>query len=194
MSGFAVLAVKEVAVASGLGTSLLPTIAPSAIDGFAAGTLLSALCVLLVMAPRRGLRRRRARARIGARTRMRHNPMTPDLSGKSGARRARLAAVAISDPLADESAEVVISLADRHEWAQLHGGTSGGDPTSHELPGSNVRERRPEARRGSGRHAARPVGVGSRVASKLAPSALAARDQQPSDAGVRVLARERPAG
>jgi hypothetical protein len=177
VSGFAVLAVKDVAVASSHGTSLLPTIAPSAIDGFAAGTLLSALCVLLVMAPRRGLRRRRARNRIGARTSMRHMQMLPDLSGKSAARRARLAAVAICDPLADESAEVVISLAERHEWARLHDGASGGGyPTSHELPGSNVRERRPEARRGSGRHAAPPVGVGSRVASKLAPHALAARD------------------
>ena len=66
MSGFAALAVKEAAVASGLGTSLLPAIAPSALDGFAVGTLLSALCVLLVMAPRRISRRSRRSARNGA--------------------------------------------------------------------------------------------------------------------------------
>jgi len=177
VSGFAVLAAKEVAVASGLGTSVLPTIAPSVIDGFAAGTLLSALCVLLVMAPRRGFRRRRTRARSGARTSSPRNPMTPELSGGSAApRRARLAAVAISDPLADESAEVVISLADTYEWAQLPGRATGGNPTRHELPGSAMPQRRPEAKRGSGRHAAPPVGVGSRVASKLVPHALAARD------------------
>jgi hypothetical protein len=142
VSGFAVLAVKEVAVASGLSTSLLPGIAPSAIDGFAAGTLLSALCVLLVMAPRRGLRRRRARARAAARTVAAHNPMTPDLS-RNAARPARFVPVARSNPLADESAEVLISRV----------------------------ERRPEAKRSSGRHAAPPVGVGSRVASRLAPAA-----------------------
>jgi len=176
VSGFAVLAAKEVAVASGLGTSVLPTIAPSVIDGFAAGTLLSALCVLLVMAPRRGLRRRRARARSGIRASMPRKAVTPDLSGNSAAGRARLAAGAISDPLADESAEVVISLADTHEWAQLSGRASSGNPTRHELPGSDMPQRRPEAKRGSGRHAAPPVGVGTRVASKLVPHALAARD------------------
>jgi len=148
VSGFTVLAVKEVAVASGLSTGLLPAIAPSAIDGFAAGTLLSALCVLLVMAPRHGLRRRRARARAAARARAvaqvraAHNPMTPDLSANA-ARQARLVPAASSNPLADESAEVVISRV----------------------------ERRPEAKRSSGRHAAPPVGVGSRVASRLAPAA-----------------------
>jgi hypothetical protein len=178
VSGFAVLAAKDVAVASGLGTSVLPTIAPSVIDGFAAGTLLSALCVLLVMAPRRGFRRRRARARSGARTTSPRNPMTPELSGDAAAasRRARFAAVAISDPLADESAEVVISLADRYEWAQLPGRANSGYATRHELPGSDVPQRRPEVRRGSGRHAAPSAGVGSRVASKLVPHALAARD------------------
>jgi hypothetical protein len=164
-------------VASGVGTSLLPTIAPSVLDGFAAGTLLSALCVLLVMAPRRGFRRRRARARSGARPTIAHKSIPPDLSGDPAAmRRARLAAAATSDPLADESAEVVISPAARHEWAQLSGHTSGSHESRHELPGSDVPMRRPEAKRGSGRHAAPPVGVGSRVASKLAPHALAARD------------------
>lgn len=142
MSGFTVLAVKEVAVASGLSAGLLPGIAPSAIDGFAAGTLLSALCVLLVMAPRSGLRRRRARARAAARTIAAHNPMTPDLSRNAAARSARVVAAASSNPLADESAEVVISQV----------------------------ERRPEAKRSSGRHAAPPVGVGSRVASRLTPA------------------------
>lgn len=142
MSGFTVLAVKEVAVASGLSTGLLPGIPPSAIDGFAAGTLLSALCVLLVMAPRHGLRRRRARARAAARARAPHNPKTPDLSGNAP-RQARFVPAASSNPLADESAEVVISRV----------------------------ERRPEAKRSSGRHAAPPVGVGSRVASRLAPAA-----------------------
>jgi hypothetical protein len=67
MNGIAALAAKEAFVASGLGTTLLPGIAPSAVDGFAVGTLLSGICFLLVMAPRRHPRKNRLSARGGKR-------------------------------------------------------------------------------------------------------------------------------
>ena len=63
MNGIAALAAKEVVAASGLGAGLLPGVAPSAVDGFAAGTLLSGVCFLLIVAPRHGLRRPRLSAR-----------------------------------------------------------------------------------------------------------------------------------
>jgi hypothetical protein len=64
MNGIAVLAVKGAAVASGLGASLLPGVAPSAIEGFAVGSLLSGVCLLLVIAPRRILRVRRGQPQL----------------------------------------------------------------------------------------------------------------------------------
>jgi hypothetical protein len=172
MSGLAVLAVKEAAVASGLGTSVLPGIAPSAIDGFAVGTLLSALCILLVMAPRRRSRRSKVSGRDGVWTTAPHNPMTPDLSGYA-ATSAYSVAAAISNPFADESAEVVVSLPSWAENAQVPDLKNGG---KHRSSGSEVPERRPEAKRSSGRHAAPPVGAGSRMASKLPLHQLATRD------------------
>ena len=56
MNGLATIAVKGAAVVSGFGSGLL---APSAVDGFAVGTLLSGVCLLMAIGPRR--RRRRAR-------------------------------------------------------------------------------------------------------------------------------------
>jgi len=73
MSGFSALAVKPAAVASGLGTTFLPGIGAAAVQGFAVGTMLSAVCFLAVMAPRRHSRRnagRHAAPPIGARTRL----------------------------------------------------------------------------------------------------------------------------
>ena len=64
----ALIAVQE-AVASGFGTGLLPAIGTGALDGFAAGMLLSGVVFLVLMASRHGtLRPRRAfgsRLRIG---------------------------------------------------------------------------------------------------------------------------------
>ncbi|MGO8957382.1 MAG: hypothetical protein ACLQFR_08460 [Streptosporangiaceae bacterium] len=54
MNGIAVLAAKGTAVVPGFGSALL---APSAVDGFAAGTLLTGVCVLIVMGRRRRRRR-----------------------------------------------------------------------------------------------------------------------------------------
>ena len=101
MNGFAALAAKEAAAVSGFGTGLLP---PSAVDGFAVGTLLSGVCVLMVIGPRRRLRRARRR---------------PDAqSSRDGARKGAPAAArpddslaTISDPPAGESAETVVPSA-----------------------------------------------------------------------------------
>ena len=65
MNGIAVMAAKEAAVVSGFGSGLL---APSAVDGFAVGTLLSGVCLLMAIGPRRRL--------------------TPGASGAPGARSA----------------------------------------------------------------------------------------------------------
>jgi hypothetical protein len=56
MNGIAAIAVKEAAVLSGFGSGLL---APSAVDGFAVGTLLSGVCLLMAIGPGRRLRRAR---------------------------------------------------------------------------------------------------------------------------------------
>jgi hypothetical protein len=154
MIGLAAVAVKEVAVTSGLSTSLLRGIPPSAVDGFAAGTLLSGLCYLIVMAPRRGWRRGnrpapRGSARTNAPAPHDHGATPPDLSA-----------------FADESTEIVVAhpihaqgpeLLDRHSDHQSKSGLA-----------ATVIERRPEPRRSGGRHAAPTAGVGSRVASKFA--------------------------
>lgn len=60
MSGIAALAAKEAVFATGVGSALLPAIPPSAMDGFAAGTLLSGACFLLVALPRRTGRKARS--------------------------------------------------------------------------------------------------------------------------------------
>jgi hypothetical protein len=67
MSGFAGLAINHAALASGLGTTFLPGVGPGAVQGFAVGTLLSGLCVLAAMAPRRISRRKRQALKIGGR-------------------------------------------------------------------------------------------------------------------------------
>jgi hypothetical protein len=150
MNGLAALAVKEAAVASGHGSSFLPAIAPSALDGFAVGALVSALCVLLVMVPRHIARRSRYSALSAAPT-----PLT--------------APVAASSPFADESAEIVIEYPVRDVTGQLAGRSS--DALASNLPSPQVRTaggRSKHRQAGSGRHAAPPIGSGSRKASKLA--------------------------
>ncbi len=172
MTGWAALVAKDAAVASGLGSSVLGGIAPSAIDGFAVGTLLCGLCLVLVMAPRRLSRRRKRSTRQSVWTTGPHNPMTPDLSSYATAY-ARAATTPIADPFADESAEIVVYLPAREENPPLRDPKNTG---KHRPAGPDLAEKRPELRRSPGRHAAPPVGVGSRVASKLTLSSLALRD------------------
>jgi len=183
MSGLAALAVKEAAVASGLGTTFLPGVAPSAVDGFAVGTLLSGLCYLMVMAPRRRARRKRRLARNANQAIAPQNPVTPDLAGyvaapayvpapAGAAASAYVAAPAYAtagaacDPFADESAEVVVSFPIQEVSLGLPEVNDAGH-SRHRLAGPQA-ERRPEVRRGAGRHAAPPAGAGSRTASRRA--------------------------
>jgi hypothetical protein len=65
MTGLAAVAINHGVVAS-LGTTFLPGVAPSAVAGFGAGALLSALCVLGVMAQRRHSRWQRRAGRTAA--------------------------------------------------------------------------------------------------------------------------------
>jgi hypothetical protein len=183
MSGLAALAVKEAAVASGLGTTFLPGVAPSAVDGFAVGTLLSGLCFLLVMAPRRRSHRKRRLARNAEQAVAPQNPVSPNLAGDVAApayvpapacapASAYVAAPACAtagaacDPFADESAEVVVSYPIQEVSLGLPDVNNAGH-SKHRLAGPEA-ERRPEIRRGAGRHAAPPAGVGSRTASRHA--------------------------
>jgi hypothetical protein len=164
MSGLAALAVKEAAVASGLGTTFLPGIAPSAVDGFAVGTLLSGLCYLLVMAPRRRARRRSRTARKAIQKDATQTPSSHDVSGYATAP-AYAAVGVMTDPFA-ESAEVVVPYPVAEVSVELpevrNGGSSG-----HRLADTEAGHR-PEVRRGAGRHAAPPSGVSSRMAGKRA--------------------------
>jgi hypothetical protein len=153
MIGLAALAVKEVAGASGLSTNLLRGIPPSAVDGFAAGTLLSALCLLIVAAPRRPRRRGRRPVRESARANAPAvlDPTAPDLSA-----------------FADESAETVVAYPVQALSAEPLLGQNDDHQSKSGLAALDVVERRSEPRRSGGRHAAPPTGVGSRVASKFA--------------------------
>ncbi len=173
MSGFAALAVKEAAVASGLGSTVLPGIAPSALDGFAVGTLLCGVCFVLVKAPRRISRRSKLAARARALTNAAHNPMTPNLSIYAATSTHSCAVGTNADLFADESAEMIVSLPSQEEMALLADLKNSG---KHRQSGSEVPVRRSEAKRSSGRHAAPPVGVSSRMTSKLASSSLTLRD------------------
>jgi hypothetical protein len=173
MSGLAALVVKQAAVASGFGMSLVPGIGPSAVDGFAAGTLLCGLCLMLVIRPRRGLRRTKSPAGDGALTMAQHNPMTPGLSSYVAASACAVPASAY-DPF-DESAEMVVSYPVRQAGGQLPDVKNGRSRSKHRSPGRDVAEWRPEVRRSPGRHAAQRVSRTSRVARKLALHPLPVR-------------------
>ncbi len=178
MNGLAALAVKEAAVASGLGASLLPGIAPSAVDGFAVGTLLSGVCFLLVMAPRRGLRRARSSSGAGQLANAAYS--APHTAGS--------VPVTVSDPFADEATEVVVpalptaaglpSLPGHDEAASGPDGKGNGYRSKHRMSGTGngTAERRPEAKRCPPRHAAPSVSLGSRMAGRLPLHPVAARN------------------
>jgi hypothetical protein len=163
MSGLAALAVKEAAVASGLGATFLPGIAPSAVDGFAVGTLLSGLCYLLVMAPRRRSRRRSRTAKKAIQKNVAQTPSISDVSGYAAAP-AYAAVGVMTDPFA-ESAEVIVSYPVAEVSLELPDVRNGGS-SSHRLADTEAGQR-PEVRRGAGRHAA-PSSVSGRMASKRA--------------------------
>jgi hypothetical protein len=59
MIGSAAVTRSRAVIALGLGLSLIPRIAPSVVDGFLVGAVLSAACCLLFVAPRRLLGRLR---------------------------------------------------------------------------------------------------------------------------------------
>jgi hypothetical protein len=52
MSAWAAIVAREATVTATAGTGLLHSVAPSAIDGFAVGTLLTGLCFIVAVAPR----------------------------------------------------------------------------------------------------------------------------------------------
>jgi hypothetical protein len=166
MNGIAALAVKEVAVASGFGSGLL---APSAVDGFAVGTLLSGVCLLMAIGPRR--RRRRARqertapSRVGVSAIAASVPVRGDYS-----------AATMSGPLANEWANVVApaEMSSRDESGHAQDSKNNGYRSKHRLSDSDA-SRRPESRRSAPRHAARAHRIG-RMASKLPLHPVPVRD------------------
>jgi hypothetical protein len=172
MNGFAALAAKEAIVASGVGASLLPGIAPSAVDGFAAGTLLSGLCFLMVIAPKHGLRRGRLSARSGMLASVASAPVMSEYTMSA----------TLSDPFADESAEVVVPGSAPVPDQASREPKAGAYRSKHRLADPEAardrrpENRRPEIRRSAGRHAAPSSGIGSKVAGRLPFHPLAVRD------------------
>jgi hypothetical protein len=170
MTMWAALAAKQVALASGLESNVVPTLGARAIDGFAIGALMTAACFLAVTAPRRAgrfwrPRPHRSSLRVFARGR---RPGAGD--GVLGVQ-----AAAVGQDWPDLPRD-----ADERSAAGLPGigsdrsadGTAEGD-----LPGGyRSRHRRtdgpavwrPESRRSMPRHAAPPPGFGSMMASLLA--------------------------
>lgn len=152
MNGFAALAVTPAAHASGLGQGLLPGIAPSLVDGFAVGALLSGACVLMVLASRRGMRRSRQAVRDGDRTKVAHVAVNPGHLGHA-------AAPTNSDPLA-ESAEVVMHYPSRAETRRPADAGSGHYRSGYRLADWDATSRPRANRRNTGRHAAKSARAG----------------------------------
>jgi len=185
VNGIAALAAKEALVASGLGPSVLPGVAPSALEGFAVGSLLSGVCFLMVMAPRRV---RRARWSAKRRARLpgidaQQRPQAPaqasaDAGAGAGTGADDYAAAPTDNPFADESAEILVpaGTAARLEMSQASQSHSGGHRGKPRLPDSDGSSRRPDARRGAPRHAARSPGIGSKVTSVFSSHPAGARD------------------
>jgi hypothetical protein len=165
MNGIAALAVKEVAVVSGFGSGLL---APSAVDGFAVGTLLSGVCLLMAIGPRRRLRRVR---QVGI------TPSSRDgVSANSASARSDYSAATISGSLANKSAKVSApaDTSGRDEGAHANDSKNNGYRSRHRLSDPDA-SRRPESRRSAPRHAARAHRIG-RMTSKLPSHPVPVRD------------------
>ncbi len=168
MNGIAAIAVKEVAVLSGFGSGLL---APSAVDGFAVGTLLSGVCLLVAIGPGRRLRRAR-QVRVTQSSRDVAPAKAAAISAGS-----RYSAAAMFGPLADESAEVVAlaGTSGRDEGAHANDSKYNGYRSKHRLSDHSDANRHPETRRSAPRHAARAHRIG-RMASELPPHPVPVRD------------------
>ena len=167
MNGIAAIAVKEAAVMSGFGSGLL---APSAVDGFAVGTLLSGVCLLMAIGPRRRLRRVR-QGRVTQSSRVGTSAKPAAACGGS-----QHPAAALPGPSADESAEVVAPAGTygRDEGAYTHNSKNNGHRSKHRLSEPHASRRR-ESRRSAPRHAARAPRIG-RMASKFPPHPVPVRD------------------
>lgn len=185
MIGSAAVAAKETAVASALGVSLLPGVAPSAVDGFAAGTLLTGVCFLLIKEAPRRLRRHHQRAE--ERRRASAAPVG-DLSASEfrdlrasefgdlhAVEFGDLGAGEFGDLYADEAAEMLVSAAGPTRYQiPLPADEFTGRPSSHRAHGHSAGTWRPDGRRAGGRHAA--PGMSSRLASKFPYHPIAVRD------------------
>src|SRR5580698_1680973 len=78
MSTWAAIAAREAAITTSAGSTALHGIAPSALDGFAVGALLTGVCFLIIIAPR-AFRRDRLSARQGMWSgSLRHSRVRPD--------------------------------------------------------------------------------------------------------------------
>ena len=167
MNGIAALAAKEAAVVSGVGAGLLT---PSAVDGFAVGTLLSAICVLIVLGPRRRMRRQRSASRRVA------PPTAACTAARSGQ-----SAIALSDLLADELAETVVLSAmplpataavssqspGRDEAGTADDGKTSGQRSRHRMSEPATGYRRRESPRSAPRHAAPSHGISTRMVGRI---------------------------
>ena len=167
MHGIAALAAKEAAVVSGFGAGLLT---PSAVDGFAVGTLLSAICVLIVLGPRRHMRRQRSASRGVA-----------SATAACTAAQSSQSAIAISDLLADELAETVVLSAmplpataavlsappGRDDAGTAQDRKTSGHRSKHRMSEPGTSDRRRESRRSAPRHAAPSQGISTKMAGRL---------------------------
>lgn len=167
MIGLGAAAIR-VAAAHGVGASLIPGLPSAAVDGFAAGTLLSGVCFLLVKGARRGAR----------------SPQVAPVRERPAA-----SADAGTDPMS-ESAEILVTAASlaraelaRSETARAPaGGTAAvsGHRSSHRQSGSDAATRRLDGKRVPGRHEA--PGRGSRPVGKLSTGPAAVTSSQADDA------------
>lgn len=162
-------------LASGMNETLMHTVianggimryvTPGALDGFAAGALLSSLILLVVVVPRI-LRRQRQPAAEGTWSRrIRRRQARPDY----------FATPVDGGPFAAALSSVAerTALDGPDEFDHVDSG-SAGYQSKHRMAEAGSTVRRPEARRGQARHAA-PSGLSSRISGRSADSAMATR-------------------
>lgn len=147
MNGIAVLAAKEVALASGFGSALLPSIPPSAVDGFAAGTLLSGACFLLVALPRRSGRKSQADDALAVADMAEEGSPAPALASLPA-----VSPLTIREPVAPSGLAAGTADQVAADGRQLANAPEASAAGKHRLPVSS--RDRAEAKRSSGKHAA----------------------------------------
>jgi hypothetical protein len=176
MTMWAALAAKQLALASGLESNVVPTLGARAIDGFAIGALMTAACFLAVTAPRRARRFWRPRmpgSRAGFFAWRRRDACGDRMMA------AQSAAVGQNWPDLPRGADDRSAAGQPGIGSDPDGGSdrSAGGTGEGDLPGGyRSRHRRtdgpgvwrPEPRRSMPRHAAPPPGFGSMMASLLA--------------------------